>query len=342
MGNAARLMSVEQYRGRMESPDVRWRWVEFLGNEIDRAGRGRRTLLGWAGSITAAVAIILWTIIALLETEIDSDLAAVLLMLVVVSAFGIRMVAALYPGGIGGLVDKVVGVDSGGDLEPEVLIDFISLNIQPLRSEVLKRTAADLVLVMVLVIVGVLAQTSIGEPSAIVWMLVALRLVVVSLVLAFALLFLTPAKLKVLTAPMKAFKEAREAIEKNPRLLVLYLKLVALERVGSIAWNSLYYGLQVLAAIVLVATLGGTTFDVLRLMLLAFVASLLVAIVWELWKTSRTGSVQIDYLDDLRNDILLGSLPQGFEQAYQERQKELQQELAEPFQIPESYWADSE
>ena len=136
-------------------------------------------------------------------------------------------------------------------------------------------------------------------------------------------------------------KEARAALEKNPRLLALYLKFVALERVGSIAWNSLYYGLQVLAAVVLVTAFGGASFNVIRLMLLAFVASLLSAIVWELWKTAHVASVQIDYFDGLRMDILLKEIPTDFEREYEDTRIELQEELAEPFKLPQSYWSDS-
>src|SRR5437870_4889127 len=104
----------------METPhDDRWRWVDFLGGEISRTAGARKTLIGWAGSITAAIALIVWTIVTLLETESTSNFVALSLMLVVAGIFGVRMVAALYPGGIGGLVDKVVGVDADDDLEPE-------------------------------------------------------------------------------------------------------------------------------------------------------------------------------------------------------------------------------
>jgi len=312
-----------------------------LGDEIDRNAGARRTVLGWAGSVTAAVALMVWTIVTLLETESASNLIALLLMLLVVGVFGVRMVAALYPGGIGGMVDKVVGVDSDDDLEPEVLIDFIRLNVTPIRGLILKSTGADLLLIGVLVLVGVVVTPSLGGTQGLIWALVVLRLVVVMSVVAFTLLLLTPSRLKVLTDAVKGVTEVREAIEKNPRLLALYLKFVTLERVGSIAWNSLYYGLQVLAAILLVTVFGGASFNVVRLMLLAFVVSLLSAMVWELWKTSHVGSVQIDYLAGLRTDLLLNAIPEDFERAYKNTLKELQEELAEPFQLPESFWTNS-
>ncbi len=324
------------------SPVQRWRWVDLLGGEVTRIAGVRRTLLGWAGSITAAVALIVWTIIALLEMESASNLLAFLLMLVIVSIFGVRLVAALYPAGIGGLVDKVVGTDSGSDsLEPEVLIDFIRLNVSPLRSLVLKGALADLFLVGVLALVGAVVPPASGGPQGLIWVLAILRLIVFMIVVAFTLLVLSPSRLKVLTDAIKGVKEARAALEKNPRLLALYLKFVALERVGSIAWNSLYYGLQVLAAVLLVTAFGGASFNVIRLMLLAFVASLLSAIVWELWKTAHVASVQIDYFDGLRMDILLKEIPTDFEREYEDTRIELQKELAEPFKLPQSYWSDS-
>src|SRR2546428_11837102 len=45
--------------------DERWQWIQFLGRDLTGCANGRRILIGWAGSATVAVAIVLWSLLTL-------------------------------------------------------------------------------------------------------------------------------------------------------------------------------------------------------------------------------------------------------------------------------------
>ncbi len=324
-------------RGNIAAIDERWHWIEFLGREIRSGANGRRTLLGWAGSATVAVALASWTLLGLMELVPANPVQFTVLGLAFAGFLVARAVSALYPGGIGGLVDEVLGAETDADVGIGPLVDFIFVNLPLVRSRVLTLALADTFPTILLVI---LAFSTIPLPAgaiALLWILIGLRLVVFAFYASFMLLFFSEPTL-VRSAAERAERVAN-LLENNPRIAKIVLKFLFLERLGSVSTNLLYYGGQFVMAAWIVGSLAGSTFVAARLILLGSVIAILSAIVWELWKRAKESVVLLSHMGDLRDDVLLGEIaPETIGEEYLETLKEIRVDLAAPFILPDSVW----
>src|SRR5256712_77184 len=138
----------------MRSTDTKWQWIDFLGRDITAGTSGRRVLLGWIGSASVAVAIVLWSLLTLLEQVPSSSVGVSLLGLALTGFLAARAVTALYPGGFAGLVDEILGIESDADIGLSPLVDFMFANLALVRSRLFMLALADLIPILLLAIVA--------------------------------------------------------------------------------------------------------------------------------------------------------------------------------------------
>jgi hypothetical protein len=321
----------------MPSPDEKWEWIDFLGRDLASAANERRVLIGWAGSATVAVAIVSWSLLTLLESTPSSSIGITAFGLALSGFLVARAVAAVYPGGFGGLVDEIIGTGPGGDLELSPLVDFIFANLALVRSRVVLLSLVDLFPILLLIFIAATPSSLPGGAPALVQLLILVRLLIFLFYLAFMLVFLS--KPLLVRSSAERTDRAINLLEQNPQVARIVLKFVILERLGSVSTNLLYYGVQLVIAAWIVTAFAGSVFLMAQLLLLASVASVLVVIVWELWKRAKELAIRMSFIGDLQHEILTGKLKEDdLPKEYAETFKDIRTELAAPYVIPDSVW----
>jgi len=321
----------------MRSTDTKWQWIDFLGRDITAGTSGRRVLLGWIGSASVAVAIVLWSLLTLLEQLPSSSVGVSLLGLALTGFLAARAVTALYPGGFAGLVDEILGIESDADIGLSPLVDFMFANLALVRSRLFMLALADLIPILLLALIAASPAVLPGGALSVIQLLVLVRLVIFLFYL-FIMIFFFSKPLLVRSSAQRT-DQVMNLVERNPRLARIVLKFAILERFGSVSINMLFYGVQLLLAAWIVTTLAGSVFLTARLLLLATVAAILSRVSWELWGRTKDLALQISFIADLQRD-LLGDQVKVEEMAreYEETLKDIRVDLAAPYVIPASVW----
>ena len=297
-------------------------------------------MVGVVGSGLVAIAILLWAVV---ETALGSGLgtdwtlffALAFLAFIVVSSF-----AALYPGGFSGLAERFRGFVTPSDFEEFpfiVAVDFLRTNHARLRNRVVKLATLELSPV-VLLIALLLGDSKIpASAKTLALALASLRVTVYAFLVAAALVVLTPQVIRIL---WDRFVGYEKLVETNPRLLKLIIKIAHVEELVSAGIRALYYGLQIVAAFLLVILVGPTNPDAVRLLFLTVAIALSTGFVWAVWRTSSDPSFIVQEYLALRDDIVRGVVTgAAVAKAYDGSWKNIEESLKEPFEIPETPWA---
>lgn len=318
----------------MSVAEEKWKWIDFLGAEMEAGASERRVLLTWSASSVAVAAILLWTMLGVADGMAIASPLAALAVLAALAYVVVSLVDSLFPGGLDGLVSTILGDEYDSEHPLDVLLEIIRTNLGRIRRRVALQAVGNLLPTALLVWIAFDTGPYPLSASFGLGLLITLRIVWITFEAVLLYAFLTE---KWITTMATLAKQAEEDQESSPQVQKLVNKVAFVLTAGSLTVKGAFNLLQVAVCIALAGYMLGASSNALRLILLAPTIPFLLALAWSFWRTARKGALTLAHLGDLRSGILLGHTPPGkILEALKETMKTVAEDRAFPYVLPAS------